>query len=137
MPTISTSTRAILPLRIADFRGDTEHLSLEQQAVYLQLLMKAWQLDGSLPDRDRVLAYIGNVSIRKWRRLRPAMAQFFEIRDGRWHHPGLTTELERRDALSAKRAAAAGRRHCSKRVDHAALDAETARVIAKQKGGPF
>lgn len=41
--------------------------------------------DGSLPDDDDRLARIARVSKRRWRAIRPQLAQFFIIRNGKWH----------------------------------------------------
>lgn len=41
--------------------------------------------DGSLPDDDVMLAKLTFFSLRKWKKLRPEVQQFFRIEDGRWH----------------------------------------------------
>lgn len=41
--------------------------------------------DGSLPDDDSRLARIVRFDIKAWRKVRPAVSQFFVITEGRWH----------------------------------------------------
>lgn len=41
--------------------------------------------DGSLPDDDKLLARIARMRPAQWRKVRPTMARFFVIRDGKWH----------------------------------------------------
>ena len=106
-PMISVKTREFFPLRMEDFREAVVGLTHEEAFAFLLLLMKAWELGGSLPDRDGSLAIITMVTRQKWRHLRPVLEPYFKVKEGRWYHPGLMGELERREALSAKRAAAA------------------------------
>jgi uncharacterized protein YdaU (DUF1376 family) len=108
--TISAKTREIMPLRVEEFREATRDLKPEERAVYLELLMKAWELGGSLPDCDRTLTYIANVTRQKWRHLRPVMERFFTLQGDRWVHRGLSGEFARRAELGAKRAGAARHR---------------------------
>jgi hypothetical protein len=41
--------------------------------------------DGSIPDDDEILARRAHTSKRRWRRVRPMIAEFFVIRGGRWY----------------------------------------------------
>lgn len=41
--------------------------------------------DGSLPDDDRKLARVARLHLRTWKRVRPKLEHFFDIRDGKWH----------------------------------------------------
>src|SRR5439155_22303303 len=94
-----------MPLYIADYLADTMHLSTQQSGAYLRLLMASWMRGGSLPDDDRQLAVIVKASPAEWRRLRPAVAPFFEIADGVWRQGRLVAELQRAMASYASKSA--------------------------------
>jgi len=70
---------------IGDYLADTMHLSTEQHGAYLLLLFHLWRR-GILQDDDVVLAQITGLSIKAWSTCRTVLAEFFEIRDGLWHH---------------------------------------------------
>ncbi len=61
------------------------HLSTEQHGGYLLLLFHLWRR-GILPDDDVVLAQITGLGISAWSTARQVLGEFFEIRDGLWHH---------------------------------------------------
>lgn len=95
-------SRYWMPLYIADYLGDTSHLSTVQHGAYLLLLMTYWS-QGSLPDNDRQLATITRLSLKEWKRHRPVLAAFFH--DG-WHHKRVDAELKRTFDIRTKRATA-------------------------------
>lgn len=79
-----------------DYLADTSRLSTEGHGAYLLLLMDYYSSGAPLPDDDVVLANIAKLPITAWRRLRPALAGYFVIVDGKWRH--LRVEKELRDA---------------------------------------
>lgn len=83
-----------MPMFWGDYLADTGHLSTEEHGAYLLLLAAMWMsTEPELPDDDRKLARIARSDIRKWRqKLRPAVEDFFEIRDGNWHQKRLERE---------------------------------------------
>lgn len=95
-----------LPLFVREYLVDTTHLTLEESGAYLHLLMHAWVRRGSLPDDDRVLATFCKVSLKKWRRLRPALAPFFTVADGAWTNERLSREWQYVETISEKKRAA-------------------------------
>jgi uncharacterized protein YdaU (DUF1376 family) len=83
-----------MPVYIGDYLADTMHLSTEQHGGYLLLLFHLWRR-GILPDDDVVLAQITGLSISAWSITRAVLGEFFEIRDGLWHHGRVERERSR------------------------------------------
>lgn len=93
-----------LPLFTDAFIADTGHLNAQQTGAYLMLLMVAWRTaECRLPDDDDKLARWARVDRRTWNRVKPAVMEFWTLRDGFWTQKRLTQE---RDIVS-KRADAA------------------------------
>ena len=83
-----------MPVYIGDYLADTMHLSTEQHGAYLLLLFHLWRR-GILQDDDVVLAQITGLSVRAWSASRAVLAEFFEIREGQWHHGRVEREKSR------------------------------------------
>jgi len=80
-----------LPIFTDAYLADTRHLTAEEHGAYLLLLMCAWRTRGcALKDDDRFLARSVGVTLPRWRRLRPVIADFFAIEDGLWRQKKLT-----------------------------------------------
>jgi uncharacterized protein YdaU (DUF1376 family) len=95
-----------MPLDVRAYLGDTMHLSRDQHGAYMLLLMAYWMRGGPLVDNDRELAAIAKAHLPEWRKLRLAVAPFFQIKDGLWVHKRGEKELTRaRDIIEAKTAA--------------------------------
>lgn len=65
-----------MPFYVADYLGDTGHLSTEQHGAYCLLLFHSWRT-GPLPDDDRQLAAIARMSYRKWNNNAAILRAFF------------------------------------------------------------
>lgn len=112
-----------LPLWTDAYLGDTMHLDATEHGAYLLLLIAAWRTDAtSLPDDDKTLARYARCTTKVWSRIRPIMAAFFEVRDGRWTQLRLREEKHivqrRRDAQASNGKASALKRkerHATKR----------------------
>ncbi|NVJ97093.1 MAG: DUF1376 domain-containing protein [Alphaproteobacteria bacterium] len=80
-----------LPVFTDAYLADTRHLTTEEHGAYLLLLMCAWRTRGcALRDEDRFLARTAGVSAYKWRKLRPVLADFFQIEEGYWRQKKLS-----------------------------------------------
>lgn len=87
------------------YLGDTTHLTTIEHGTYLLLLMTAWRTsDCSLPDNDKVLARYARLTASQWVRIKPVIADFWRIENGRWTQRRLTDEY---NAVRQKREAAA------------------------------
>ena len=102
---------AWMPLYIGDWDTATRQLTCEEDGAYGRLVRHYWR-NGAPADDDAQLARIVGMDRRGWRRLRPVLEGFFDVRDGRWFHARVERELvlwteKRRRAM--ERAAAGGR----------------------------
>ena len=96
----------------ADYLADTRRLTTEQHGAYLLLLMDSWS-SGALPDDDAVLGRVAGLDAERWAQVRPVIARYFEIADGKWVHARIEQEREHAQAYAqassgrGKKAAAA------------------------------
>jgi uncharacterized protein YdaU (DUF1376 family) len=72
-------------------------------------LIRDYWVNGPPPDDDSTLARILRIERREWSKIRPVIAQFFEIRDGHWYHDKVEKERAKADEIAAKRREAGGR----------------------------
>ena len=97
---------AWMPLYVADYLADTAMLTMEQSGAYLHLLMQYYRT-GPLPDDDIKLATICRTTRTHFvRHIGPAVRPFFTAADGRLHQKRADLERQKRQDISAARAAA-------------------------------
>lgn len=94
---------AWMPLYWGDYIRKTLHLSLEEHGAYLLLIAAYWERGKALPDDDRYFAKVLKMSTKKWKMVRPIIAEFFDVSEGCWKHERVELELLR----SSNRQAAA------------------------------
>ena len=110
-----------MPLYIADYLADTQHLSAEQHGAYLMLLMQQWRL-GALPLDISELAMMARIDLGGFRRrVWPKLLKFFDETPGGFVQKRLAAERAHADEVSAKRAKS-GRKGAGSRWQ---TDAET------------
>ncbi|WP_262694460.1 YdaU family protein [Kordiimonas aquimaris] len=81
-----------LPLFTDAYLADTRHLTTEEHGAYLLLLICAWRSRGcALKDNDKTLARIAGLSPTRWRRIKPALIDFFTVEGGLWRQKKLTS----------------------------------------------
>lgn len=89
---------------IADYLGDTQHLTTEQHGAYLLLLMGMWRAGGSLPNDEAKLARIAGLTLARWRRIGADVLAFCDVADGRITQKRLVAEIEKAEKKSQVRA---------------------------------
>lgn len=94
-----------MQLYIADYLGDTQHLTTEQHGAYLLLLMAMWRSGGRLPNDPAKLARIARVSARRWHLIAEDIMPFFEVVEGDITQKRLEREHQKASSISAKRSA--------------------------------
>jgi uncharacterized protein YdaU (DUF1376 family) len=107
---------AWMPLYIGDWEADTGHLDCEQDGAYSRLVRWYWR-NGPPADDDAMIARILRMDLKRWRKLRPIIAAFFKVVDGRWVHKRVEEELvrwEEKRRRAIERAAAGGRAKAAK-----------------------
>lgn len=95
-----------MQLYVADYLGDTRHLTTEQHGAYLLLLMTMWRADGRLPHDDRKLARLTGCTASRWAKIKDDVLAFFVIDGDEITHGRLMFELEKASEKSIKRAEA-------------------------------
>ena len=92
-----------MPLYVADYMADTAHLTTLEHGAYLMLIMAYWQRGEALPNDDKKLARIARLGPREWARIKPSIAEFFELSASGWFHSRLDRELASLRDKSLKR----------------------------------
>lgn len=111
-----TKPDAWMPVYIGDWDGDTGHLDCEQDGAYFRIVRWYWR-NGPPKDDDTILARIIRMDLKRWRRIRPILAEFFTVAEGQWRHKRVDEELVRwaeKRARAIERAAAGGRAKAAK-----------------------
>jgi len=87
------SAPPFMPLYVADYLGDTGHLTTTEHGAYFLLLMTMWRAGGSLPNDDKKLARFCRCTRLQWDRMRPTILEFFEASDDALTHRRMNAEL--------------------------------------------
>ena len=95
-----------MQLYVADYLGDTRHLTTEQHGAYLLLLMTMWRSDGVLSDDPAKLARIAGLTVARWNKISDDVLAFFTPCDGGFTQGRLVAELTIADEKSEKRSLA-------------------------------
>ena len=78
-----------------DYLRDTMHLSTEEHGAYLLLIAAYWTRGRAPADDDRQLAAITRLSLKKWIKVRPKVAEFFDISEGHFFHKRIESDLQK------------------------------------------
>lgn len=98
-----------LPFYVADYLGDTMHLSTLQHGAYMLLLLHYWR-SGPLPSDQGQLAAIAKLDTKAWQTVWPVLQPFFTANgDGTLHQKRMDWELKRWAEISDKRSNAGKR----------------------------
>lgn len=100
-----------MPFFCGDYLKDTTGLSLEENGAYLKILMITWAQGGNpLPDDDGRMANHLSITRERWaKRLKPVLAQFFDLSGGTWRNERLEREWAKTQAKIAARKEAGAR----------------------------
>lgn len=104
---MSRNTSQWMPIYWGDYHKDTGHLSTLEHGAYFLLIGHYWATGKPLVDNDETLSRICRLSMKEWRRVRPALAGLFKIKDSDWHHTRIDKELTKQALGYEKRRNAA------------------------------
>lgn len=125
-----------MQLYVADYLGDTRHLTTEQHGAYLLLLMAMWRADGVLPEDARKLARISGCTPSRWARIADDVLAFFDVADGVLTNKRLKLELEKAQEKSIQRAEAGIRGGNAKALKYKKRDVANDTVLSKHSSEP-
>ena len=115
------SSVPFMQLYVADYLGDTQHLTTEQHGAYLLILMAMWRAGGSLPAEAGRLARISRVTSSRWKKIGNEVLAFFAEEDGMLTQKRLRREIEKASDISRKRSSAGSRGAAAKHVKEKTL----------------
>jgi uncharacterized protein YdaU (DUF1376 family) len=118
-----------MPLYVADYLRDTQHLSAAENGAYLLLIMHYWNT-GSLPTDERQLQRIARMTAREWANSRATIAAFF---DPGWRHQRIENELAKSALKSTARAEAGSRGGTAKSLKAQEAGLANATILPEQK----
>lgn len=94
-----------MPFYVGDYLSATGRLTTEQHGAYLLILLDYWK-NGPPPNDDAVLAALARLSPSAWRKAKPALLGFFDIRDGMLIQKRVEKERERTSTITEERSKA-------------------------------
>jgi uncharacterized protein YdaU (DUF1376 family) len=94
-----------MPFFVGDYLSATGRLTTEQHGAYLLILLDYWK-NGPPPNDDGVLAALARMAPAAWRKARPSLIGFFEIRDGLLIQKRVERERGRASEITEKRSKA-------------------------------
>lgn len=84
-----------MPIYWGDYAKDTGHLGAVHHGAYMMLIKHYWVTGEPLPNDDAQLWRIACAdSLAHWKKLKPIVLAFFQLRDGRLYHGRIEKELE-------------------------------------------
>ena len=95
-----------MPLYVADYLGDTTHLTTEEHGAYLLILMAMWRAGGRLPCEAAKLARFARLTPAKWARIEIDILAMFDVQPHHIGHKRLERELAKYLKISDERAKA-------------------------------
>ena len=73
-----------MPFYIGDTLADTQHLTTEEFGALILLRAYYWRNQGPIVDDDQRLATVCRLSIERFGKLKPNLAEFYEIYGDKW-----------------------------------------------------
>lgn len=100
------------PIHIGDFLSGTMHMDTLEKGAYFMLIISHMQAgEDGLPNDDKKLANITGVSTKVWNRIKPTLAEKFDISETFWRHKKCVEELQKIHMRSSNARAKALKRH--------------------------
>jgi uncharacterized protein YdaU (DUF1376 family) len=130
------SAPPFMQLYVADYLGDTRHLTTEQHGAYLLLLMTMWRVGGSLPNDAKTLARLAGCTQSRWSKIGAAVVAFFDNDGSNLVSRRLMLELEKAQEKSIKRAEAGTRGGVAKSLKNNAQPVAIATVLPEHSSEP-
>lgn len=125
-----------MQLYVADYLGDTRHLTTEQHGAYLLLLMTMWRSDGRLPNDAKKLARITGCTASRWAKISDDVLAFFEADGDDLTNRRLMFELKKASEKSIKRAEAGTKGGEAKALKNNKADVANATALSKHSSEP-
>jgi uncharacterized protein YdaU (DUF1376 family) len=100
-----SKTDAWMPFYVGDYLSATGRLTTEQHGAYLLILLDYWK-NGPPPNDDAVLAALARMSLAAWRKAKPALIGFFDIREGLLIQKRVEKERDRTAEITEERSKA-------------------------------
>lgn len=94
-----------MPFYVGDYLSATSRLTTEQHGAYFLILIDYWK-NGPPPNDDVVLAQIARLPVASWRKARPALIAFFDIRDGHLIQKRVEKERAKASGITGERSKA-------------------------------
>jgi uncharacterized protein YdaU (DUF1376 family) len=94
-----------MPFFVGDYLSATGRLTTEQHGAYLLILLDYWK-NGPPPADDAVLAQIARLSPAAWKKAKPALIGFFDVRDGQLIQKRVERERDRAAEITEERSKA-------------------------------
>lgn len=125
-----------MQLYVADYLGDTRHLTTEQHGAYLLLLMTMWRSDGRLPNDAKKLARISGCTASRWAKISDDVLAFFEVDGDDLTNKRLMFELKKASEKSIKRAEAGTKGGEAKALKNNKTNVANATALPKHSSEP-
>jgi len=95
-----------MPVYVADYLADTQHLTTAEHGAYLLLLLHAWRSGGKLPVDTERLRTITKMQPAAWRASWPTLKAFFDNSGSAFTQKRLSKELGKAANMNVQRSEA-------------------------------
>lgn len=124
-----------MKLYVADYLGDTHHLSAIEHGAYMLLLMGMWRAGGTLPAADANLSRLARCTPAEWETVKAAILPFFKRSRGKLTHKRIASEMAKYETVSRHRSEA-GKAGAAKKALKDSELAEANAVVLPTKPEP-
>ena len=86
--------RPYFNIHVSHHLAITAHLTPYEQGALISLLINYWERQSPLNNQDERLRKVLGVTPKKWRELKPMMAEFFSVEGDIWTHLDLEEQMK-------------------------------------------